>query len=568
MGRPIRILFGTETGNAEGCAEELLEAVEAMGLSAELFDMDDYDAEDLGDEEMLFIVTSTFGNGDPPYNAHNLMELLKSDDAPAVNGLKFSVCGFGDRSYPNFAQCGKDFDSRLADLGGERVVPRMDCDIDFEVPFDEWKQQVTGWLAANVAGATAPAPAAAKKSGGLWGKVSGWLGGAKKPAEAPAQAAAPAAAAPAVKAFGRDNPFLAPVVERKLLSGAGSAKETMHYTLDLSGSDFEFEPGDSFGVFPNNPPAEVAGICEALGLDGETAVTLKNGTTLALRGALARRFDLQKVSVDLLRAISAGSGPGNEALNAGSEATAAYLRERYVVDVLADHPGASLDAQTLVGLLKALPPRLYSVSNSRKRDGASVDFVVETLRYDRNGRDCEGVASVWLADRLGTDPVPLYLSPNAAFRLPESGVDAIMIGPGTGIAPFRGFLQEREHTGDKGRNWLFFGHQHEASDWLYREELEAWSQSGVLTKADYAWSRDQDEKVYVQHRILEQGAEVWSWLEGGAHVFVCGDAKSMAPDVHAALIAVAGAHGGLDEAAAASYVDNLAKSGRYHRDVY
>lgn len=578
MGRPIRILFGTETGNAEGCAEELLEAIEGLGLSAELSDMDDYEHDDLDQESMLFIVTSTFGNGDPPYNAHEFMEFVKGPDAPSLDNLQFSVCGFGDRSYPNFAQCGKDFDARLAALGGTRVVPRMDCDVDFEVPFDEWKQQVLTWLRENVDGASAAPPPAAKaapKKKGLWGKVSGWFGGNKTQA-APADAPAPSPmdliqrkeASPAQVAYTRDNPFQAPVVGRKLLSGEGSAKETMHYVLDLSGSGIQFQGGDSFGVYPTNPPAEVAGIVEGLGLDPEAPVTVKGGRTLALRGALARRKDLQRVPMDLLRALSAGGGPGADALEAGGDAVKAYLEDRYVLDVVRDHPGAKVDAQQLVDLLRALPPRLYSVANSPRVTPDQVHFLVETLRYERCGRACEGVASVWLADRLGDDPVPLYLHKNDDFRLPADDVDILMIGPGTGLAPFRAFLQEREHTGAEGRSWLFFGHQHQATDWLYRDELEDFADKGVLDRASYAWSRDQDHKVYVQHKLKEHAAEVWAWLQGGAHVYVCGDARHMAGDVHQALIDIAREQGHLDADGAEAFVQGLVDAKRYHRDVY
>lgn len=573
MGRPIRVMFGTETGNAEGCAEELVEAIEGLGLTAELTDMDDYDHDDLADEPYIFIVTSTFGNGDPPYNAHNFMEFVKGPDAPAVPNLKFSVCGFGDRSYPNFAQCGKDFDARFAALGGERVVPRMDCDVDFEVPFDQWKQQVLVWLGENVDGATAAPPPAAggKKKAGLWGKVSGWFGGKKaEPAAAPATTApaAPAPAVPAAKAWTRDSPFQSKILVRRLLSGEGSAKETMHYELDLAGSDIDFQAGDSFGVHPVNPPAEIEAILVALELDPETAVHLKGGRTLALRGVLARYKDLQKVPMDLLRAISAKGGPGADALEAGGDTLKAYLHDRFVVDVLREHPGARIDAQRLVDLLRGLPPRLYSVANSPKLDNGKVDFIVETLRYERQGRPCEGVASVWLADRAADEPVPLYLVPNPAFRLPDEGTDIIMIGPGTGLAPFRAFLQEREHDGASGRNWLFFGHQHEATDWLYRDELEGFAARGILNRVSYAWSRDQDHKVYVQDKMKASAAELWAWLDGGAHVFVCGDAQSMAGDVHQTLIQIAQEQGGLDADAAQAYVQGLVDTKRYHRDVY
>jgi sulfite reductase (NADPH) flavoprotein alpha-component len=563
MPRPIRVLFGTETGNAEGCAEELAEALRGLGLPVALDDMDDYDHAEVADEELVLIVTSTFGNGDPPYNAHNFMQFVKGPDAPSLAGVKFSVCGLGDRSYPNFAQCGRDFDDRFAALGAQRVVPRTDCDVDYEVPFDQWKQQVLAYARTAYGVSGGPAPTAKPASGGLWGKVSGWFGG-KKPEPEPAPVAP---AAPAVP--DRDRPFVAKVVAARLLSGPGSAKETRHYELDLTGSGIVFAAGDSFGAHPNNPPFEVDGIVAALHLDPESPVTLRDGRTLALRGALARRLCLQSVSVELLRQIAANGGPGADALAAGADAITAYLAERYLLDVLRDHPSARLGAQQFVDRLKALPPRLYSVASSPVVDANRVAFTVETLRYERAGRPCDGVASVWLADRLGPGAeVPLHLVPNPAFRLPADDVDILMIGPGTGVAPFRAFLQEREARGARGRSWLFFGHQHEATDFLYGDELMAWKASGRLARLDLAWSRDQADKVYVQDRLAQAGADVWAWLEGGAHVYVCGDAKGMAPGVHAALLRIAQEHGKLSADLAQGWLDRLDAAGRYHRDVY
>lgn len=569
MSRPIRVLFGTETGNAEGCAEELTEDLRKLGLSVELTDMDDYEHEEIGSEELVLIVTSTFGNGDPPYNAHTFMELLKGADAPSVQGVKFSVCGLGDRSYPNFAQCGRDFDERLGSLGGERIVPRMDCDVDFEVPFDEWKQQILGWARANldVSGAPAPAPKAAARPGGLWGKVSGWFGSKKAPpAEAVPPAADPSSAAPAPT---RESPFMARLIESRLLSAEGSDKETRHYEIDLTGSGITFNGGDSFGVLPSNPPAEVEGILAALELDPESPVTLKSGRTLALGGALARRLCLQSVSVDLLRLLSQSGGPGQAALDQGGAAISTYLSERFLLDVIRDHPQARVGAQELVDKLKILPPRLYSVASSPLVDPNKVAFLVETLRYERGGRPCEGVASVWLSDRLEIGhEIPLYLAPNPDFHLPSDSQDILMFGPGTGLAPFRAFLQERELRQASGRSWLFFGHQHQATDFLYRDEILGWQASGRLARLDLAWSRDQDHKVYVQDKLREAGAEAWAWLQGGAHVYVCGDAKGMAPGVHAALLELAQAHGGLDAEGAEAWLRGLEAAGRYHRDVY
>lgn len=578
MARPVRILFGTETGNAESLADELLEAVEGLGVAAELTDMDDYERDELHDEAQVFVITSTFGNGDPPYNAFEMMEFLKGSEAPSLSGVQFSVCGLGDKSYPNFAQCGRDFDARFEALGAERIVPRMDCDVDYEVPFDQWKSQVVAWLRENHAdaGSAPPAPAPKPAKGGLFKKVAGFFGGKKAAPPAPPARSAPSAASKVVAevaeerhGWTREKPFPSKLLTSRRLNGEGSAKETMHYELDLAGSGMVFHAGDCFAVLATNPPAEVDALLQACGLDPEASVTLKSGRTLALRGVLARRACLQTVTVDLLRHLAATGGPGRAALDAGPDETSAYLHDRFVLDVIRDHPEASVTAQYLVDHLRPLPPRLYSVANSPVVNADQVHFVAETLRYERMGRPCEGVATTWLADRVQPGgEVPLYLVPNAEFRLPPADVDMLMVGPGTGIAPFRAFLQERAAKGGSGRSWLFFGHQHQATDHLYGDELAAWADSGVLTRADYAWSRDQPDKIYVQDKLREAGAEVWAWLQGGAHVYVCGDAKGMAPGVRQALLDIARTHGSLDADGAESWFAGLVADHRYHRDVY
>jgi sulfite reductase (NADPH) flavoprotein alpha-component len=573
MPRPVRILFGTETGNAEGCADELLEGVKALGVPAELTDMDDYERDELADEDLVLIVTSTFGNGDPPYNAFEMMEFLKSPDAPELGSVRFSVCGLGDKSYPNFAQCGRDFDARFEALGAERVVPRMDCDVDFEVPFDTWKGQVLAWLRANHPDAgSAPVAAPKPAKGGLFSRVAGLFGG-KKAAPEPTPTPAPSRPAAAQRElrgqWTRDNPFVARLISARRLNGPGSAKETMHYELDLTGSDIHYHCGDSFGVVPTNPPSEVDAVLAGARLDGDTVVVLRDGSSVPLRHVLSRLASLQTVTVDFLRGVAANGGPGKIALDFGPEAISAYLHDRFVADVLRDHPDAGITPQFLLDHLRHIHPRLYSVGSSPLADPNRVAFVAETLRYERMGRPCEGVATTWLADRVGEGgEVPLYLVANADFRLPAPDVDMLMIGPGTGIAPFRAFLQQRAADPGSGRSWLFFGHQHQASDRLYGDELDAWLASGVLTRVDYAWSRDQPEKIYVQDKLRASGAEVWGWLQGGAHVFVCGDAKGMAPGVHQALLDIATNHGGLDAAAAAAWLDGLTTAHRYHRDVY
>lgn len=525
----ITLLFGTETGNAEECAEELNDAIEALGIPSRVVDMEDYAFDQLTQEQMLVIITSTYGNGDPPANAEDLLEHL-NEQRPPLPGTPFAVCGLGDRTYARFCQCGKDFDKVLEDLGGVRQIDRVDCDADYEMFFAEFRENLLAHLKANTARYDGPVGTAPAK---------------REHADH----------------YSAKRPFSATLSAKRRLNPGSTTGDTWHYELDLSGSEMRWAPGDSFGVMPTNDPAEVSAVLNAAGLTGEEKVQHKD-QEFTLRQALSERLCLQRVSADLLRRCAALQGPAMDSVSAGTEAE--YMASRHVLDVLREHPLLGIDAQGLVKVLRSLSPRLYSVASAMEHDVAGVAFCVATTRFEMNGRPIKGVATCWLEERVQIgDRVPLYLVENRSFRVPPAEVPAILIGPGTGIAPFRGFLQQRVGSGAK--TWLFFGHRNQATDYLYKDELEAWVYNGTLSKVSLAWSRDQDQKVYVQDRIREQGAELWQWLSAGAQVFICGDAKGMAPGVHKALVELVQTHGGQDGAA---YWAQAEAAGRYHKDVY
>jgi sulfite reductase (NADPH) flavoprotein alpha-component len=375
----------------------------------------------------------------------------------------------------------------------------------------------------------------------------------------------------------KDHPFPARLTENRLLTKPGSGKETRHFVIDLAGSGLSYKPGDSLGVFPTNDPALVDEVLERLGASGDETVTIGHGETVPLRPALLARLSLAMPTrklVELLatKATAAAERATIERLLApqAKEELTAFLREREYVDFLAEFPSARLTPQEFVGQLRRLMPRLYSIASSERAHPAEVHLTVAIVRYTTNGRRRAGVCSTFLADRVGLrqTAVPVFVS-HSHFGLPErADADVIMVGPGTGVAPFRAFLEERAATAATGRSWLFFGDQHRATDFLYETEFTAWQERGVLTRLDTAFSRDQAHKIYVQDRMRENGAELWRWISAGANFYVCGDAKRMAPDVDHALQNIVTQHGGMDATQAAEYVKTLRKEKRYQRDVY
>ncbi|MFO0547998.1 MAG: flavodoxin domain-containing protein [Polyangiaceae bacterium] len=538
----ILVLFGTESGNAQGLAKRAGESLAAAGLTANVVDMAEFDPEELAAQRAVLVITSTYGNGDPPSNAEALHAWLMKK-APRLESLAFSVCALGDTTYERFAQCGKDFDRRLGELGAKRLVDRQDCDVDYDAPFDAWLEKVV------------PALAAAAKS--------------DAPTSAPARAIPPAPpSAPRNEPPGtRRHPVPATVLANASLFSYATdlglaARDTRHVVIDTSSLPHGYEAGDSIGIWPANDPALVREILDSTKLSGDARVRVA-GTERSLFDALSRHLEIQLVDI---RLVERALGP------VPSEARHAAVHAHHVVDLVARAQG-EWTPESLVDHLRPLAPRLYSVASSPRVHPHDAWLAASIVRYELHGRARSGVASRFLAaDAKPGTSLSIYLQPAPHFRLAAKDRDLVMIGPGTGVAPFRAFLEEREldrKNGDAtGRAWLFFGARHRASEFLYRGELEGWLASGVLNRLDLAFSRDQAERLHVQHRMREAAAELYAWIRNGAVVYVCGDAKHMAPEVHATLVEILSEQGAMSEDAARAELEAMTADKRYQRDVY
>jgi sulfite reductase (NADPH) flavoprotein alpha-component len=531
---PLTILFGSQTGTAESLAKKVSKEAARRGFAPTVADMGSFDAAKLAAAQNVLVITSTYGDGEPPDSAKALHGALAAASGPSLAGVRYSVCALGDTNYTKFCQCGKDFDAFLEKHGATRVHARVDCDLDYEAAFARWLD------AALAALAPAPAPAEAHKA-----KAENVVEAETEPI------------------YSKKNPFSAPVLAVRKLNGAGSTKEVNHIEFSLDGSDLTYEVGDALGVYPQNCPALVDEVIRALGCDGEEAVATPAGE-LPLRTALTLHFDLGRPSQELLKLLAPHHYHAAEAGTA-----TAVVPILHVIDLLLAAEVKPKLAD-FVAALKKIQPRLYSISSSPKAHPGQVHLTVGAVRYEVQGRRRKGACSTFLAERaLTAGRAGVFVHRNTNFRLPENDdAPVIMVGPGTGIAPFRAFLQERRARGAKGRNWLFFGDQHAASDFLYREELEAMHRDNHLTRLDLAWSRDQAEKIYVQQRMLANAAELYAWLEAGAYFYVCGDASRMASDVDRALRAVVETAGGKTASQAEDYVASLKTAKRYQRDVY
>ncbi|MDR6433444.1 sulfite reductase (NADPH) flavoprotein alpha-component [Brucella pseudogrignonensis] len=535
---PLHILFGTQTGNAEMVASDAAAAARGLGFAPEVLGLDDMDMAKLADVKRAVIITSTYGEGEMPDNAQLFWDALSSSDAPRLENLNFAVLALGDTSYDGFCQAGKLIDMRLEQLGATRFAARLDCDIDFEDAAASWLND------------TLP------------------LASTGDQAQAGPQVATEAAAPRAASAWNRKNPYASRLVVNRLLSGSASSKEIRHYEFDLADSGLNYEAGDALGVVPVNDPALVDLLIKRLGADAEMPL---GDTTLG--AALLRSLEISTPSRDLIAEIERRAG--NDELsfvlrNGDKEALDAYLWGKDIYDLLMLNQGVAISPAELVALMKPLQHRAYSISSSPHAAGSHVHLTVASVRYHADGRDRGGVCSTYLADRLASAATAgVFVSQNKAFRVPsDNDAPMIMVGPGTGIAPFRAFLQERRARDAKGRNWLFFGDQHRANDFIYEDELGDMSRDGLLTRLDLAFSRDQDAKIYVQTRMKENGKALFSWLEEGASFYVCGDASRMARDVDTALTDIIATHGNMSADKATDYVAGLRREKRYLRDVY
>ncbi|RRO10865.1 NADPH-dependent assimilatory sulfite reductase flavoprotein subunit [Pectobacterium aquaticum] len=538
----ITLISASQTGNARRVAEQLRDDLLAAKLSVNLVNAGDYKFKQIGQEKLLLIVASTQGEGEPPEEAVALHKFLLSKKAPEMKDTAFAVFGLGDTSYEFFSKAGKDFDSRLAELGAERLLDRVDADVDYQGLAEQWRRQLVDILQARV-------------------PVQG---------EAVAQIAAQGALDEITSSpYSKSSPLHATFAVNQKVTGRNSEKDVRHIEIDLGDSGLRYQPGDALGVWFDNDPALVQELLELLWLKGDESVSV-DGKTLPLSQALKSHFELTQNTALIVEKYAALSR--NEtllSLLADKPALQQFAQRTPLVDMVRQAP-TELTAEQLLGLLRPLTPRLYSIASSQAEVESEVHITVGVVRYEYEGRERAGGASSYLADRLSEDDeIRVFIEHNDNFRLPaNSDAPVIMIGPGTGIAPFRAFMQQRDADGAEGKNWLFFGNPHFTEDFLYQVEWQRYVKDGLLTHIDLAWSRDQANKVYVQDKLREKGAEVWRWIQDGAHLYVCGDANRMAKDVERALLDVIVEHGGMDSEQADEFLSDLRLERRYQRDVY
>ncbi len=534
--RALTILYASETGNAAALAKELAQSAQAQGLVAEAFDMADYKTRRLKEEKDLLVIASTHGEGDPPQPALDFFEFIEGRKAPRLEGLRFAVLALGDTTYEYYCEAGKRLDRRFEELGAERIAERVDCDVDYDEAATAWSIDLLARLSSEQA---ARVPATVATAAGL-------------------------SAAPV---HDKRNPFAATILDSLRIVGRHSTKETRHIEFDLAGSGLVYEPGDAIGIVARNDPAAVAALIEVAGLDGDAPVAIKD-REVPLAEALERDFEIGVTAPRFLDHWVTLAGA--DALAAlGGEERLAYLRDHHVIDIVRQFPASGLDAQSFVAGLRPLQPRLYSIASSLQASPDEAHVTLAPVRYELHGTTRQGVASGFLADRAEPGArVPVYIQANPHFRLPEDDAPIIMVGAGTGVAPYRAFLQEREVSGGGGKSWLFFGERNFRSDFLYQAEWQDYLKDGVLSRLEVAFSRDSSGKVYVQDRMRAQAADLFAWLEEGAHFYVCGDAKQMAVDVHETLIDIVAAEGARSREAAEDYVRDLQRAHRYQRDVY
>lgn len=535
---PLTVLYGTESGNSEELADKTVKAAKKKGLKASMKNFADLKPADLAGFEQMAVIISTWGDGEAPEAAEGFYHAFLKE-TPDLKGTRFSVCALGDTSYEKFCEIGKVFDTRLETLGSERMTAREDCDVDFDDSFAAWLDRVLEQV-------------------GKGGAVVADF--------------AAVASIPTVE-YSKKNPFPAEVVDNVLLSGGGSAKETIHVELSLEGSGLQYEAGDALAVVPINAEDVVVELLKVTGFSEDEEVEIKGGDKLPLGKALRERLDITALSRAIARKYLALAGNAELEKLLSDDSTSEFrewIWGREIIDLLENFSIEGLTAQQFVSILRKLPPRLYSIASSPKAHLGEVHLTVAAVRYEGHGKDRKGVASTFLADvtPIGSK-VLVYVHRNMNFRLPQDdATPIIMVGPGTGIAPFRAFVEERAERGAKGDSWLFFGDQNYNFDFLYQLEWQDHLKEKNLTRLDVAFSRDQPEKVYVQDIMRQQAAELYEWLKKGAMFYVCGDKERMAKDVHQTLIEIIAEHGQLSEEEAVAYVEQLKKDKRYQRDVY
>ena len=544
----LTVLYGSQTGNAKGVAESFGAKAREKGLDVTVVNMADYKPNRLKDEKFVVIVVSTYGEGEPPEPAEKLHAFLASKKAPKLDGLKVAVLGLGDSSYEFFCQTAIDFEDRLANLGASVSFERALLDVDYVDDADAW--------IGGAVEAFEPELAEANKGSAAGIPMGNFPGFGGVPAMPVSQ-------------YGKKNPFEAELGAVQKITGRDSTKDVRHVEISLEGSGLTYRAGDALGVYFENDGNEVDALLDVLKLDPAEEATLGEEAR-RLRQALIEDFELTLSFPGFVEKFAATTVNADLAKLSGDKAAMRdYIAGRQIYDIIREHPG-TLSAQDLAGCLRKQQPRLYSIASSQQEVEEEVHLTVGVVEYDAFGQTHLGGCSGFLGHRVEEgDKIRVFVEHNDNFRLPENPeTPVIMVGPGTGIAPFRSFLQDRDAAGADGRNWLFFGNPHFTQDFLYQVELQGFLKSGLLTRLSVAFSRDQDEKIYVQDRILEHGAEIYEWLEDGAHFYVCGDANRMAKDVHAALLKVIETHGKVSGQAAEAYLEKLRDGKRYQKDVY
>jgi sulfite reductase (NADPH) flavoprotein alpha-component len=564
--REVTVLFGSQTGNAQHLAADMKKRLEEKEFKVTLSDMSDFRTNNLKKVKQLLIFVSTYGEGDPPDKAILFHEFVLGKRAPRLEGMRFAVLSLGDQLYDHFCKTGKDFDERLEQLGATRIHARTDCDVDFDEPAKAWMNGVLDALS----GASAAETVSPSEAGDADDRMD-----TAAPAElltaASADGTATAVAAIAAPAFTRMNPFTSEVLENINLNGRNSDKETRHLKLALEGSGLSYEPGDSLGIYPHNDPELVEEVLGHMGWNPDELIPAGK-QEVPLREALTKHYEITLLSKQLLKQTSAFSTDGLQDLvqTGASEKLKAYTHGRDLLDLVRDFSIKDVPAREFVPMLRKLPARLYSIASSHRANEGEVDLCIAALRYEAHNRERMGTCSIHCAERIDPgDTLQVFVHSNPNFRLPaDPDTPVIMVGPGTGIAPFRAFIEDREEIGAGGKTWLFFGDRRFRTDFLYQVELLRWLKLGVLTRLDVAFSRDQGAKVYVQHRMTEKSREIWDWLQEGAHFYVCGSVNPMAADVHSTLLSIIQNEGGKTAEEAAAYVKSLREQGRYQRDVY
>tara|TARA_B110000003_G_scaffold276084_1_gene320817 strand:- start:2714 stop:4483 length:1770 start_codon:yes stop_codon:yes gene_type:complete len=539
----LAILYGTQTGNAEALAEEVSDLAYDKGIPSTVFSMDELSPESFATHERVLLITSTYGDGEMPDNAQALWDSFASTSAPKLDHLHFSVLGLGDTSYDLFCQAAIDWDRRIEELGGTRILDRVDCDLDYEAPFAIWSNNVLDaiiQLNGNKNAPSIPEKSKPKKTKSKWTK---------------------------------QTPYPATLLRNSILTKNASSKETRHYEISLANSGMEYNVGDALAIIPSNCSELVMEIIERLKLKADTKILLSDNPNSSLFSALKDDFEIKLPSKEFVKSIAERSKDRRLTqllLPENKSEMSQFMWGRDLIDFLIDYPQTKFTAEEFITLLKPLQPRLYSISSSQAKHPDEVHLTVASVRYKSLNRARNGVCSTFLADRITADTkIKCYLVPNKNFGLPEDdSLPIIMVGPGTGIAPFRAFLEERDVRNASGKNWLFFGERNRDRDFLYENELHSWLKSGLLNRLDLAFSRDQENKIYVQDLMTKNGLELYTWLEEGAYFYVCGDAQHMAKDVETSLLNIIKNHGAYSDTQAQDYLNKLKSSKRYVRDVY